>query len=75
MTGETAVIVTAALAGIGGILKLVFTHLQKKDREFTTFLSNHLSANTKAMEDTARALERVVGRLEGVEDEIRRSYR
>jgi len=81
MSGEAiAGIVGAALAGIGGlvavILKNVFSHVQKlnethrdemKDQreEFTGFLSNHMSANT-------RALERVADKLENVEDAVRR---
>lgn len=59
--------IVAILAAMGGILKLILSHLDKESKrhdeemgaqrqQFTTFLGNHMSHNTKAMEDVARQL-------------------
>ena len=46
---ELATIATV-LAAMGGVLKLVLDALAKQRNEFTTFLENHMSANTTALE-------------------------
>lgn len=56
-----------AAVSVGALLKIVsrfLKHIEKKDADFTTFLGNHLSKNTRAME-------RVAERLESVEDSVR----
>lgn len=58
------------LAAMGGVLKLVLDHLKRMDeahnaaikdlqRRQELFLGNHMSANTKAMQDVAQQLERL----------------
>lgn len=45
---ELATIATV-LAAMGGVLKLVLDALAKQRGEFTTFLENHMSANTEVL--------------------------
>jgi hypothetical protein len=90
MSGQAiAAIVTASLAGVSGllykVLKLVLEYIRRREekhdaameaqrREFETFMGNHMSKMSTAMDANARASERVADRLEMVEQSIRRRY-
>jgi hypothetical protein len=70
MDEYTAIAGGLSLVGIGALVTLVkwflkrekekdaafLGHIEKKDEQFTTFLGNHMSGNTKAMQEVAAEL-------------------
>lgn len=60
--------IAAALAAVsvGALIKVVrvfLKHIEEKDQQFTTFLGNHMSGNTKALENLTSATSILSDRL------------
>jgi hypothetical protein len=71
--------VAAVPAAMGGVLKLVLDHLRRMDEKHTLaiekmqerqekFLGNHMSGNTRALENVARKLESLAQEVRGERD-------
>lgn len=66
----TAIASGVALLSVGAIIKVILIflkHIEKSDTRQENFLGNHLSDNTKMLEQSVRAQEKVADRLERVE--------
>lgn len=49
-------IIPAVIAAMGGVLKLVLNALDRVESRQEKFLTNHMSVNTKALQDLAQAV-------------------
>lgn len=62
--GPEVIIAPAVIAAMSVILKLVLAALKDQREGFETFLGNHMSKNTQALEDTANAVRQHTHELE-----------
>lgn len=58
MESATLAAIPAIILAMGGILKLVLNALDRVEARQEKFLSNHMSANTQAMEHLTSAIQR-----------------
>lgn len=72
ITAIAALLATVSVGAIIKVIRIFLRHIDASNTRQETFLSNHLSANTRALEASARAQERVADRLERVEDAVHR---
>lgn len=49
-------VIPAVIAAMGGVIKLVLNALDRIETRQEKFLGNHMSSNTKALEDLASAV-------------------
>lgn len=61
----------AVIAALGAVLKLTLDALADQRRGFEKFLGNHMSSNTRALQQMARSVEILTDRLERQEAEKR----
>lgn len=50
--------IPAVIAAMGGIIKLVLNALDRVEQRQETFLGNHMSGNTKALQDLTSAIQK-----------------
>lgn len=68
--------IAAALAAVsvGALIKVTrvfLAHIERKDQEFTTFLGNHMSGNTRALQSLTSATEKLADRFEDHDERTR----
>lgn len=61
----TSALITALFVGFAGLLKLILNHLEKQREGFETFLANHMSKNTEALEEVTDALRDLAAEVKG----------